>query len=118
MKNLTQKLTHPNAAATWVYTIAINLIINSVLFSIHLPASGLLLFPLLILSPGIITMILVPGAWRRWYRWLGLLGLMITSYSDYLQITALILTTWATHASWVSERTAPIRWIHRRTKSA
>ncbi len=63
------------------------------------------IFPLLIVLPGIISMTLLPGGWKRWYRWAALLGLaMMLTENSNPYIVILFGETWILHRSWVTER--------------
>lgn len=77
------------------------------------------IFPLLVVLPGIITMTLLPGGWKRWYRWAALLGLaMMLTESSNPYIVILVGETWILHQSWVTERTVRIKDLFRRGKAA
>lgn len=77
------------------------------------------LFPLLLITPGLATMILLRGGFRRWYRWGAVAGLTLTTFPDSLQAILIIGTTWALHRQWVTEATggikANLRWHLTRT---
>ena len=72
------------------------------------------LFPLLLLLPGVVTMTLLPGGWKRWYRWAALFGLVLNSLEPFVVI--LIADVWILHRSWMVERTVPVRDLFRRRK--
>ena len=74
------------------------------------------LVPLLIVFPGIVTMTLLPGGWKRWYRWAALLGLvlMVLESSSNPFIVILIGETWMLHRAWITERTVPVKALFRR----
>jgi hypothetical protein len=63
------------------------------------------MYPLAVVFPGIISMTLLPGGWKRWYRWAALLGLaMMLFESSNPYIVILVGETWILHQSWVTER--------------
>lgn len=70
------------------------------------------LVPLVTLAPGLATMAVLPGGWKRWYRWAAILGLTLNSVDPFIII--LIGETWALHRSWVTERDAPLKSLLRR----
>lgn len=71
-------------------------------------------YPLVILLPGLITMIMLPGAWRRWYRWAALSGLSLVVFPQVFPLVLAFAETWLLHQSWVTERgagaPAALRW--------
>ncbi|ACL42355.1 hypothetical protein Achl_4404 (plasmid) [Pseudarthrobacter chlorophenolicus A6] len=75
--------------------------------------------PLLIVLPGIISMTLLPGGWKRWYRWAALLGLvlMVLESSSNPFVVILFGETWMLHRAWITERTIPVRNLFRRGKA-
>jgi hypothetical protein len=76
------------------------------------------IFPLAVVLPGIITMTLLPGGWKRWYRWAALLGLaMMLFENSNPYIVILFGETWILHRSWVTERTVPLKNLFRRGKA-
>lgn len=75
------------------------------------------LVPLLIVFPGIVSMTLLPGGWKRWYRWVALLGLVmmvLESPTSNPFLVILVGETWMLHRAWVTERTVPVRDLFRR----
>lgn len=66
-------------------------------------------FPLLVIVPGIVSSLVLPGEWKHWYRWLAILGLTYSSYAEFIAPIVLIGTTWALHRAWITERSAPLR---------
>lgn len=72
------------------------------------------LFPVVTVLPGLISMTLLPGGWKRWYRWAAILGLTLNAVDPF--IIVLIGETWALHRMWVTERTVPIKTLFRRGK--
>ncbi|GAA4033760.1 hypothetical protein GCM10023063_16980 [Arthrobacter methylotrophus] len=69
-------------------------------------------FPLAVVLPGIITMTLLPGGWKRWYRWAALLGLaMMLFENSNPYIVILFGETWILHRSWVTERTIGLKHL-------
>jgi hypothetical protein len=76
------------------------------------------IFPLAVVFPGIISMTLLPGGWKRWYRWAALLGLaMMLFEASNPYIVILFGETWILHRSWVTERTVPVKDLFRRGKA-
>ncbi|OCI32823.1 hypothetical protein [Oerskovia enterophila] len=73
------------------------------------------LVTLTMLSPGIITMILVPGATKRWYRWAALWMLVIGGVTAEAAAPVLFVgTAWILHLTWTVEPHRPIRgsrWV-------
>lgn len=84
----------------------------------------MLVYPLTIMLPGAITMILLPAARRRWYRWVALGGLSLVVFPEVYPLVMLVGETWLLHQSWVTERhdagptKAAIRWPWKRTAPA
>jgi hypothetical protein len=74
--------------------------------------------PLLIVFPGIVTMTLLPGGWKRWYRWGALLGLamMFLNLNSNPFVVILFGQTWMLHRALVTERTVPVKDLFRRRK--
>lgn len=72
------------------------------------------LFPLVTILPGLLSMTLLPGGWKRWYRWSAILGLTLNAVDPFIII--LIGQTWALHRCWVIERTLPVKELFRRGK--
>lgn len=102
------------AAFTIVHIIAVALVLNL------LPMDIIWwLVPLMIVFPGIVSMTLLPGGWKRWYRWVALLGLvlMVLESSSNPFVVILFGETWILHRIWVTERTAPVKDLFRRGKA-
>lgn len=77
------------------------------------------LVPLLIVLPGIVTMTLLPGGWKRWYRSVALLALALMILETNLRDAFLIILfgeTWILHRAWITERTVPVKHLFRRGK--
>lgn len=102
-------------AFTIVHIIAIALVLNL------LPMDLIWwLVPLMIVFPGIVTMTLLPGGWKRWYRWAALLGLVLMvleSAANNPFIVILFGETWMLHRGWITERTVPVKQLFRRGKA-
>lgn len=64
---------------------------------------------LVIVLPGLLTMALLRGGFRRWYRWAAIAGLVLTTYGDSLQAVLLVASTWALHRQWITETAGGIR---------
>lgn len=102
-KFLHWRYTHMGVAALF------SLIHVAVIFAATFPAAtALWLFPLFFLLPGVLTMILLPGAWRHWYRWLVLAFLCVTVAQDALAVVLFTGQAWALYRSWFVERTIPL----------
>ncbi|MET4144011.1 hypothetical protein [Arthrobacter sp. UYCo732] len=76
------------------------------------------LVPLMVVFPGIVTMTLLPGGWKRWYRWVSLLGLvlMVLESTSNPFVVILFGETWMLHRAWITERTVPVKNLLRRGK--
>jgi cell division protein FtsW (lipid II flippase) len=83
-------------------------------------ATVMWVFPLLVLVPGLVSALLLPGELRHWYRWIAILGLTYSSYAEFIGPITFIGTLWALHQAWVIERTVPLRTLFtlRRTKTS
>lgn len=81
-------------------------------------ATAIWLFPLFFLLPGLLTMILLPGAWRYWYRWLVLAFLCVTVVQDALALVLFTGQAWALYRSWFLERTVPLAKLFSPRKGA
>lgn len=78
------------------------------------------LVPLMVVFPGIVTMTLIPGGWKRWYRWAALLVLVLMVLEANLRdafIIVLFGETWILHRAWIIERAVPVRHLFRRGKA-
>lgn len=86
----------------------------AVLFSVTFPVGSVVwLFPLLFVLPGLLTMVLLPGAWRRWYRWLVLVFLAFAVQQDLMATVLFFGHAWAIYRSWFTERTQPLSVLFR-----
>jgi hypothetical protein len=111
--------------ARWVAAAAVTFAHIFALASLILLGPGFLsmdlmswIFPLAVVFPGIISMTLLPGGWKRWYRWAALLGLaMMLFEASNPYIVILFGETWILHRSWVTERTVPVKDLFRRGKA-
>jgi hypothetical protein len=111
--------------ARWVAAAAISLVHVVAVIALILFGPGSIsmelmswLFPLAVVLPGIITMTLLPGGWKRWYRWAALLGLaMMLFETSNPYIVILFGETWILHRSWVTERSVPVKDLFRRGKA-
>lgn len=85
------------AAATLAHIIALDL-------SYILPGPDVVgwLFPVVAVLPGVATMALLPGGWKRWYRTAALLGLVLIATNPYIVLA--FGETWMLHRMWVTER--------------
>lgn len=93
----------------------------AVIFAATFPAAtAVWLFPLFFLLPGLLTMILLPGAWRHWYRWLVLGALCLVVVQDALALVLFTGQAWALYRSWFVERSIPLGRLFspRRTPAA
>lgn len=96
-------------AAHWMAAMIAATVHISVLFSATFPTGTVLwLFPLLVAAPGLLTMLLIPGAWRRWYRWAVVVFLAFSVYPELLAIVLTVGTAWALYRSWFAERDFPL----------
>lgn len=97
-------------AAHWMVAIVAATAYVSFLSTISLPAgTPEWVFPLLIIAPGLVTMALIPGAWRKWYRWVAIAFLTLAVYSELLVLVMAVGTAWALYRSWFPERSFPIK---------
>lgn len=97
-------------AAHWMVAIVAATAYVTYLSTISLPVGAPdWVFPLLIIAPGLVTMALVPGAWRKWYRWVAIGFLTLSVYSELLVLIMTVGTAWGLYRSWFLERTFPIR---------
>lgn len=71
-------------------------------------ATAIWVLPLLVIAPGLVTMILLHGG-RRWYRWAGILALTGTTDPEYLPYVLITVEAWALHRHWFVERDKPLR---------
>jgi hypothetical protein len=99
-------------AAHWMAVMLASAVHVSVLFSVTFPVGTVLwLFPLLVGAPGLLTMILIPGAWRKWYRWAVVVFLAFSVYPELLAFVLTVGTAWALHRSWFVERDFPLKQL-------
>lgn len=112
MKITPAKGSRAETALKWAVCTAVAALHSWSLTSAPYEASSIAwVFPLLVLAPGLMSMLLLPGEWRHWYRWLAILGLTYSSYAEFIPVTVFIGTLWALHRAWVIERSAPLRGI-------
>jgi cell division protein FtsW (lipid II flippase) len=83
-------------------------------------ATVIWVFPLLVIVPGLVSMLVIPGEWKHWYRWLAIVALTYSSYAEFIAPIVFIGTAWSLHRTWVTERKAPLRSLlaFRRTATA
>ncbi len=62
------------------------------------------LFPLVLIVPGLLTMILLKNGFRRWYRWAAVCLLFTTTFPDSATAVLVVGEAWALHRQWVTER--------------
>lgn len=97
-------------AAHWMAVMIAAALHVIVLFAVTFPAGTVLwMFPLLVAAPGLLTMILIPGAWRKWYRWAVIVSLAFSVYPELLALVLAVGTAWALYRSWFAERDFPLR---------
>ena len=96
-------------AAHWMAVMIAAALHVVVLFAVTFPTGTVLwMFPLLVVAPGLLTMLLVPGAWRKWYRWAVVVFLAFSVYPELLAIVLTVGTAWALYRSWFVERDFPL----------
>jgi hypothetical protein len=102
--------TFSDLALGWVGkgAIIVLLVFTSALHAITLfgspgVLSQWLVFALVAAAPGLITVVLVPGAWRRPGRWLLLLAVVFFSDPQYTYMLLIVVETWALYRTWVIE---------------
>ncbi|HEX9228558.1 MAG TPA: hypothetical protein VF885_18295 [Arthrobacter sp.] len=99
-------------AAHWMAVMVAATLHISVLFAVTFPAGTVLwMFPLLVAAPGLLTMLLIPGAWRKWHRWAVVVFLAFSVYPELLAIVLTVGTAWALYRSWFAERNFPLKKI-------
>lgn len=102
------------AVLPWAACAAASVLHLVLLYSVPLAgANALAIYLGIVLLPGLLTMILLPGAWGYWYRWAALAGLSVATFSDMFIAVLLIGETWALHRSWEVERGATLRDLFR-----
>lgn len=115
MKNLLAKITPTTGsfgatALAWLACGAVAALHAWTLSTAPYQASSVMwVFPLLVLVPGLVSMLLLPGEIRHWYRWLTILGLTYSSYAEFITPIVFIGTLWALHRAWVLEREVPLK---------
>lgn len=105
--------------AAWAAVILATYLHSLLLFNIEFtPDTVGWLFPLLLAAPGLLTMTLVPGGFRRWYRWAAIYTLFLTTYPEALPAVLLVGESWALHRHWVTEAVPGRRTIFQRSAAA
>lgn len=94
----------------WVAAVAVAMAHVQGVFMAHFSeATFLWMYPLLLALPGLLSMILLPGQFKRWYRWAAILGLAFSVYADVLPAVLIIGETYALHRAWAVERTSSLK---------
>lgn len=75
------------------------------------------LLPLVLILPGLLTMVLLKNGFRRWYRWVAIALLFTTTFSDSAVAVLTVAETWALHQQWVTERDGSLFRFGRRQES-
>lgn len=100
------------ALAQWGICLAVAALYVMVLFAAPFPQGSVVwLYPLALAAPGLITILVLPGAWRRWYRWATIVFLGMSVYPDSVALILGVGVTWALHRSWITERTTEWREV-------
>lgn len=94
----------------WAAAAAVSMAHVQIVFGTHFSeATFIWMYPLLLAVPGILSMILLPGQFKRWYRWGAVLGLSFSVYADVLPAVLVIGETYVLHRAWVVERTSTFK---------
>lgn len=94
----------------WIAAAAVAMAHVQGVFMAHFSeATFLWMYPLLLAVPGLLSMILLPGQFKRWYRWAAILGLSFSVYADVLPAVLIIGETYALHRAWAVERTSSFK---------
>lgn len=108
--------------ARWMAAAAVaTLHILGLVVVLNVAPMGVLVWvaPAFIVLPGIVTMTLLPGGWKRWYRWGALLALVMM-FLEYPSpnpfVVLLVGETWMLHRSWVTERRIHIKNMFNRVQ--
>ncbi|XKH58625.1 hypothetical protein LG293_16365 (plasmid) [Citricoccus nitrophenolicus] len=96
--------------AYWAGLIAV-LHTGAALFAVYPTSIIAWAYLLAVASVGILTVVLVPGQWRRWYRWAGLLALSMVVFPGWFFIVMTVGEGWALYRAWTETTPAD---FHRR----
>lgn len=91
--------------ALWIAAAAVAYLHAQGLFVVPYTADTISwLLPLLLVLPGLLTMVLLKNGFRRWYRWAAICLLFTTTYADSAVAVLAVGEAWALHRQWVVER--------------
>lgn len=97
-------------ALGWILAAAVSMAHVQLVFAARFnEATFIWMYPLLLAVPGLLSMILLPGQFKRWYRWAAILGLAFSVYAEVLPLVLIIGQTYALHRAWAVERTSALK---------